>query len=89
MDLFDLIDNLKDPKFIEENSIINENLNSFVFPKDETNTLNDRKLDQIRESGMLPKMDKNIFEIIMNMGDPAHKIVGILIPLKVENIVEQ
>jgi len=29
-----------------------------------------------------------MLELIMNMGDPISKIVGILIPLKIENIVD-
>lgn len=33
--------------------------------------INDSKIEQIRDSGILPKIDKNMLELIMNMGDPA------------------
>ena len=71
MDFYDLIENLKDFRFIESHSVINENLNSFVFPNKENLKVHDYKLEQIRESGILPKIDKNMLELIMNMGDPA------------------
>jgi len=42
MDLFELIENLKDPSYVEQHSIIKLNLNSFEYPKTETKTITDK-----------------------------------------------